>query len=300
MKEGEAMKRVVIFGAGEFGRMLYSQIKNTQNVLFFVDNNYKNISGQPIKILPPSALKEEDYDLVYIAIASASGLESIYKQLTEDLGIPLKKINRLFSENWADDQTFKKICLPVRLKFLEYFALYTYTHNIEGSAAEVGVNQGDFAKEINRVFPDRRLYLFDTFEGFDERDLNIEAKKNQDSHFMNWLVGSNYFRNNNVEFTRAKLPHPEQCVIKKGYFPETFDLEKEQFAFVHLDTDLYQPTLAGLEIFYPLMSPGGVILVHDYFNGLSGVTKAVDEFTGKNKINAIPIGDQYSAAIVKN
>ena len=34
------MKKVVIFGAGDVGQILYSYIKDTQEVLFFVDNNY--------------------------------------------------------------------------------------------------------------------------------------------------------------------------------------------------------------------------------------------------------------------
>ena len=32
---------------------------------------------------------------------------------------------------------------------------------VSGQCAELGVYQGDFAKEINRIFFDRRLYLFD-------------------------------------------------------------------------------------------------------------------------------------------
>ena len=38
--------------------------------------------------------------------------------------------------------------------------------NIPGAAAELGVYKGDFAAEINKAFPDRTLYLLDTFEGF--------------------------------------------------------------------------------------------------------------------------------------
>ena len=43
--------------------------------------------------------------------------------------------------------------------------------------AELGVYRGEFAKEINKVFPDRTLYLFDTFEGFAEQDCDTEVKK---------------------------------------------------------------------------------------------------------------------------
>ena len=46
--------------------------------------------------------------------------------------------------------------------------------NIPGDAAELGVFRGDFAALINAAFPDRTIHLFDTFEGFPARDVEIE------------------------------------------------------------------------------------------------------------------------------
>ena len=40
--------------------------------------------------------------------------------------------------------------------------------------AELGVWQGDFAQYINQLFPNQKLYLFDTFEGFDKRNFDKE------------------------------------------------------------------------------------------------------------------------------
>lgn len=61
------------------------------------------------------------------------------------------------------------------------------------------------------------------------------------------------------DFIREKLSYSELVSIKKGYFSETFETD-EQFVFVNIDADLYQPTKAGLEIFYPLMVKGGIML----------------------------------------
>ena len=36
-------------------------------------------------------------------------------------------------------------------------------NNIKGECAELGVYKGEFAKKINKVFPEKKLYLFDTF-----------------------------------------------------------------------------------------------------------------------------------------
>jgi O-methyltransferase len=43
--------------------------------------------------------------------------------------------------------------------------------HIPGAAAEFGVYKGEFAKEINHCFPDRELYLFDSFTGFCAEDI---------------------------------------------------------------------------------------------------------------------------------
>ena len=40
----------------------------------------------------------------------------------------------------------------------------------------IQVNNGEFAKYINLFFPNRRCYLFDTFEGFSRGDIEIEMK----------------------------------------------------------------------------------------------------------------------------
>lgn len=44
-------------------------------------------------------------------------------------------------------------------------------NSIEGSVAEAGVYQGNFSAVINKCFPTRKLYLFDTFEGFDSKEI---------------------------------------------------------------------------------------------------------------------------------
>jgi predicted O-methyltransferase YrrM len=65
--------------------------------------------------------------------------------------------------------------------------------------------------------------------------------------------------------------------LYKGLFPLTAGpVADRKFSFVHLDVDLYESTKASLEWFYPRLSPGAVVMCHDYDH--SGVRKAVDEF----------------------
>ena len=104
--------------------------------------------------------------------------------------------------------------------------------------------RGDFAKEINRVFPNRTLYLFDTFEGFPEESLQQEE---QNGFLLN-KVGM--LSNTSVQLVLSRMLHPEQCAVRAGFFPDTTrDLQEVRYAFVNIDADLYQPVLEGLEYF---------------------------------------------------
>jgi len=88
----------------------------------------------------------------------------------------------------------------------------------------------------------------------------------------------------------------------KGYFPETAkDLSEDRFSFVHLDADLYKPTIDALHYFYPKLSPGGVIIIHDYNHTWEGIRVAIDEFIVTIPESLIEISDwQGSAMIIKN
>jgi hypothetical protein len=170
-----------------------------------------------------------------------------------------------------------------------------------GSVAECGVAIGDFACEINGAFPDRKLYLFDTFQGFDERDLKIEVEMG----FSN-CKGTHFSLDNAEDFILGKLPHKENAIIYKGWFPESAEGVNDNFVFVNLDFDLYAPSLSALKIFWSKMVSGGVILVHDYFSeewnpndAYRGVRVAVDEFCVANNIYVMPIGDELSVALLK-
>ena len=137
---------------------------------------------------------------------------------------------------------------------------------VPGGFAEVGVYRGDTSRILHALAPDRLLYLFDTFEGFPAHETDEPDSR---------------FRNTSLEILRQTLGDVSNVVIRKGYFPDTAKgLETERFAFVLLDVDKYQPTLAGLQFFYPRLSDAGYLMVHDYNSPESNgaVSNAVDEF----------------------
>lgn len=134
-----------------------------------------------------------------------------------------------------------------------------------GDFAEVGVFRGASAKLICEAKGNRALHLFDTFAG-------LPSPSTLDSRFDSGQFASDF------EDVKRYLSAYPNLMWHKGLFPETATpVQDRKFAFVHLDVDLYEGTLHALQFFYPRMSPGGLIVSHDYAYA-EGVQAAFDEF----------------------
>lgn len=184
--------------------------------------------------------------------------------------------------------------LPVEALSNDYVRLGTLEllcrrlESVAGAAAELGVYRGAFAKYINFLLPDRKLYLFDSFEGFSE-DAKATASF-QAAH-----------RNTAVEKVLSIMPHPEQITVKAGFFPDSLDGLEEFFCLVSLDVDFYQTTLEGLRYFWPRLQQGGYLLLHDWGNpSLPGVKQAFEGYQQEigAKIPAIPLCDVGGSLIL--
>ena len=164
--------------------------------------------------------------------------------------------------------------------------------NIIGDLAELGVYKGDTARIIHLCAPDRELHLFDTFEGFPAGDLAGETGKASG-------YTTRHFADTSVEKVVEKISGNENIHFQKGYFPDTADeLKETKFCFVSMDADLAAPTKAGLEFFYPRLSPGGVIMVHDYNSEWPGLMKAVNDFLENIPEHFIFVPDADSTVMI--
>lgn len=180
----------------------------------------------------------------------------------------------------------------IRINNFELIVEEIKEKKLNGECAELGVYKGEFAKYINEAFSDKKLYLFDTFEGFDSKDIAIEKKHD-------FSEGNQDFSNTSVTEVLKKMKYPENCIIKKGWFPESLEGIEETFCFVSLDADLFKPIYDGLEYFYPRLVKGGYIFVHDYNNDLySGAKEAVKTFCHKNNIPYVPISDSWGTVVI--
>ena len=187
--------------------------------------------------------------------------------------------NNIISKSWD----------PIRYGTIA-LAIHTIKNEkIKGHFAELGVFQVNTSKIIHQLAPEKRLYLFDTFEGFP-----VEFLENKGD--------SNRFKNTELETVKKNIGDLNNIFIQKGTFPETTNgLESETFAFVYLDADLYKSTLEGLKFFYPRISKGGYLIIHDYNNpqeSNAGVMRAVKEFMMDKKERIIEIPDRLGSIIM--
>ena len=144
---------------------------------------------------------------------------------------------------------------------------------IEGDFAELGVWRGNTAAVLAYFgLPARRtVYLFDTFQGFSERDFKgVDA-----------CARPGNFANTSIDMVREVVGSPwSACQVVAGYFPDSVQPQhrERRYAVVSLDCDLYEPMKAGLEFFYPRMPRGGLLMLHDYSSRQwPGARQAVDE-----------------------
>ena len=212
------------------------------------------------------------------------------------------------SKPYKWQETIKRGELSDNLKKLERtyrdkVRLYTFWLQIErlknekipGDFAELGVYKGETANIIHKMDTARKLHLFDTFKGFDKRDLLMENSTKE-------KFSTSIFSDTSLEMAKKIIDGNENVYFHPGYFPDsTENLDETNYAFVHLDADLYKPTFAALNYFYPKLSAGGVIIIHDYNHTWDGLRKAVDEFSQSVPETFVEIADwQGSVMIVKN
>ena len=178
---------------------------------------------------------------------------------------------------WSHDDIFIKVykesskrsLLDIKKAFIVYVCAQNAI-NIEGDYAELGVYKGAGSKlMLEGSKKEKKILLFDTFEGLPE------SSSEYDSHWEEGSLGDvsindikEFLKEDNFEF------YP-------GFFPESTKKIATDviFSFVHIDFDLYQSTIDGLEYCYNRMTPSGIFLVDDYgVLACPGVKKAVDDF----------------------
>lgn len=166
------------------------------------------------------------------------------------------------------------------------------SNGIEGDFVECGVWRGGnsliAADVFSRLCKPAKVYLYDTFAGMTPpTSIDLEAatgkpaKLRFDREKSAAHCGWCFAPVEDVEghFRDAGLLSDYVRIIK-GDVLETLTNEDnlpKRISVLRLDTDWYESTKKELEIFWPRLEPGGILMIDDYGHW-GGARKATDEF----------------------
>jgi len=196
---------------------------------------------------------------------------------------------------WHKDEEFSKVYsevasgpsssnIPERK-----FVLYSIAKSIQGvpgDIAETGVYIGESSYLMMKASEatEKCFYGFDSFEGLSEPDNNDWIP---DGYIFKWgkhdlSVPEDIARRNLTSFEG-------RFSLLKGWIPDRFhEVDSKRFSLVHIDVDLYQPTLDSIQFFWQRINVGGVLLCDDYgFETCPGARKAMDDFFGGLNLSVI-------------
>lgn len=179
------------------------------------------------------------------------------------------------------------LCSPRKLRTLIELAELVNRLGIEGDFVECGTyNGGSAAVLASFLGPNRRLWLYDSFQGMPKPG---ERDGETSKAFEKQCLGSV----DNVKEVLAKigLP-PEQSIIRAGWFQQTFQQPlPERVALLHCDADWYDSVSLVLDTFYRRIPPGGCVVLDD-FGYWEGCREAFYDFCGRT--NEKPLLERVS------
>lgn len=168
---------------------------------------------------------------------------------------------------------------------------YVLINDIKGDFVECGVWRGGSAMLIGKMLAqrnilDRKIYLYDTFEGMSPPTANDIDLNGNDAAI---LLNKNLDNRSNSIWCEVDLEQVKQNMSSSGLsdaqiiyvqgkventIPQTIP---QTIALLRLDTDWYESTKHELIHLYPKISLGGALIIDDYGHW-QGCQKAVDEY----------------------
>jgi hypothetical protein len=161
---------------------------------------------------------------------------------------------------------------------LRHVARQTAAPAAEIHLAEAGVYRGGTSYFIAATaqalgLASAHVHCFDTFSGHAAQDIRPKEDRAR-------VHAPGTFGDTSSTAVRRYLADFERVHLHVGRLQETCaEVRDTTFSFVHLDMDIYEPTLFGLEFFDGHLAPAGVIVLDDYgFMTCPGVSRAVEVF----------------------
>ena len=173
---------------------------------------------------------------------------------------------------------------------------YVSANHIDGDLVECGTFMGgavfaaaEWSQPAGRL--PRRFFLYDTFGGFPE---GTPPETDFGGSVVKMYPHPDFLAVARELVARSSWPQ-ERFVFVKGDVTDTLtETRPDRIALLRLDTDAYASTRVELEQLYPLLSPGGVMMIDDYGH-FRGARRATDEFLAR--LGSAPLMHRISYSV---
>jgi|TARA_B110000858_G_scaffold104967_1_gene120063 O-methyltransferase len=216
---------------------------------------------------------------------------------------------------YSNDLFFKKLLIkvknytmtnPKRIFYLYNAINHIINNNIKGDIVECGVWRGGSIMTIaltlieNKI-TDKNILLYDTFTGMSIPTNNDYLFSDKSKLAKNLIEKDEYLK------CISSISEVKKNIFKTNYPKKKFKfivgdvketLKKkipQKISLLRLDTDWYESTKKELNVLFPKLSKGGVLIIDDY-KTWGGCKKAVDEYF-KNKKNVFFISIDNEALL---
>jgi len=217
-------------------------------------------------------------------------------KLERDRSFPVIEVNR-------EIEKIIKHCSKYSLT--GYLRMYVVTEAIrkvlndglEGDFVECGVWKGGnliLMEKLRGFYKlNKKIYGYDTFDGMSEpteldedfnnnkaKSLMLKSKKEKGINNIHCFATIEDVKSNIISNCDEK-----NISLIKGPVEETLLIEEnlpKKISVLRLDTDFYESTKIELDILFPLLVKGGILIIDDYGHW-KGAKKAVDEYFADNK-----------------
>ena len=228
--------------------------------------------------------------------------------LLEDVRVHGVAFKQLFSQCMQESGTTVAASkIPYRaFRALSLARYFLRSLDVSGARVECGTLRGfsallmcKLAQLADGRFRGDDMYVVDSFEGLSAATAH-DAVEDPQTPGQTMQPETTGLMACPLEHVTNVLRAYPRISYAKGWIPEVLQqLPPKAWAFVHIDVDLYEPTLACLEYFVPKLAPGGIVVNDDYSTRLfPGSGRAWDEYCRSNGL-AFAVVESGQAVLVR-
>lgn len=158
----------------------------------------------------------------------------------------------------------------------EFLTILKHKNNIDqlnGDIVECGCWRGGFSIFLSKLFPNKKIWAFDSFEGFQNPSIGKYSYANERhtpsfTHNMVGPIAIPYEEtyNNFISYGLEQDLQDQRIKLIKGFVKETTNQDNcqiEKISILRIDVDAYSATLEILDNLYDKVVDGGYVIFDD-------------------------------------